>query len=101
MYPSRRSTDLLNTCGITTVGAAYCWGDNNRGQLGDGTTTGSTTPEGVGGGLTFATVRTGAGHTCGIATAPTMNTADCCGDNLPGQLGTAATATGASLITRA
>ena len=48
------STTAPHTCGVTPGGAAYCWGYNRYGQLGDGT--GGTyrlTPVAVSGGLTF------------------------------------------------
>ena len=56
-----------HTCGVTMGGAAYCWGNNGLGQLGNGTTTSSTTPVAVGGGLTFAAVNASTGSfTCGL-----------------------------------
>jgi alpha-tubulin suppressor-like RCC1 family protein len=31
-------------CGVTPAGAAYCWGKNNSGELGDGTMTDRNAP---------------------------------------------------------
>ena len=74
-----------HTCGVTTGGAAYCWGPNLRGQLGNGGgTTGSTSPVLVSGGLTFAQVSAGADYTCGVTTG---GAAYCWGANTGGQLG--------------
>ncbi|MGK7311521.1 MAG: hypothetical protein ACN0LA_04720 [Candidatus Longimicrobiales bacterium M2_2A_002] len=33
-----------NTCGVSSAGEAYCWGFNDRGQVGDGTYLNRDTP---------------------------------------------------------
>jgi alpha-tubulin suppressor-like RCC1 family protein len=61
-----------HTCGLTSGGAAYCWGLNNSGQVGAATSVTcsgfpcSLTPMPVSGGLTFAGISAGGGHTCGL-----------------------------------
>ena len=59
----------VHNCGVTTTGAAYCWGSNFAGQLGDGTTTDRNVPVAVVGGLTFQSVSPGVLLTCGVTTA--------------------------------
>ena len=68
----RRSTFVAGsgaTCGLITSGAAYCWGDQGFGQLGNGSTTPGhqLTPALVLGGLSFASLTAGGDHTCGLA----------------------------------
>lgn len=76
-----------NTCALTSAGAAYCWGHNSLGELGDGSTTDRTTPVRVTGG-TFSSISVGAFVTCGVSSAAV---ALCWGDNADGRAGIIAT----------
>jgi len=79
-------------CGIagsgSSGGPAYCWGNNNVGQLGSGSPSNSTTPAAVSGGLVFTSLSTGASHACGIAAGGVVY---CWGWNSTGQLGDGST----------
>lgn len=74
-----------HTCGIVEGGAVYCWGLNDRGQLGIGVRSEPVLePRRIVSELTFASLAAGFGHTCGITTE---DTAYCWGQNNYGQLG--------------
>jgi alpha-tubulin suppressor-like RCC1 family protein len=55
-----------HACGVTTDNVAYCWGSNNEGQLGDGTTMKRLRPVPVAGSLRFLQVSAGYDYTCGV-----------------------------------
>ncbi len=83
-----------NACAIATGGAAYCWGSNAGGMLGNGDTVShSSTPVPVAGNLTFVQISAGYGHVCGVT-----NSGDgyCWGSNLLGELGSGDTASSRS-----
>ncbi len=65
----------------------YCWGANERGQLGDGDVESRETPEPIVGDLAFSQITTGLEHTCGIS----RGEAYCWGSDERGQLGDATT----------
>ncbi|MFA7478759.1 MAG: hypothetical protein WC184_12870, partial [Acidimicrobiia bacterium] len=73
-----------HSCGITTDGDAYCWGYNNRGQLGIGNTINQNTPTKVSGNHSFVAVTADAEHSCGLTTD---GDAYCWGYGGQGQLG--------------
>ena len=65
-----------HTCGVETAGAAWCWGADSNGILGDGKEGQGNwlspyeySPVPVAGGHTFATLTAGGMHTCGVETA--------------------------------
>jgi alpha-tubulin suppressor-like RCC1 family protein len=55
-------------CGITTIDQTWCWGVNNRGQLGNGTITGTLTPVRSAQGFTLAQIDAGGATTCAVLT---------------------------------
>ena len=78
------SAGFRTTCAVDSAGHGYCWGLNEDGQLGDGTTTSRTAPTPVSGGYLFREIRAGGSTSCGITTAgKTM----CWGRGASGELG--------------
>jgi hypothetical protein len=73
-----------HTCMIVGGGHVRCWGNNDFGQLGDGTTTSRATPTTVTGLTGAVQITAGDRHTCAILAD---GTARCWGANSVGQLG--------------
>ena len=73
-----------HSCALTIAGRAYCWGENGRGELGDGTQQNRLDPTAVSSSMAFTHIDGGFRHTCARAgTGPLY----CWGSNGAGQLG--------------
>jgi alpha-tubulin suppressor-like RCC1 family protein len=84
---ARHSCAVLANGG--TSGPVQCWGNNDVGQLGNGSLTSSTVPVTVSGTSTATQIAAGNDHTCALLADGTVQ---CWGSNTSGQLGDGSTA---------
>jgi len=74
-----------HTCALLNTGGLQCWGANDKGQLGDGTSDKRLTPVDVARlGSGVKALSAGAAHTCALLASGATN---CWGSNSRGQLG--------------
>lgn len=59
--------DMSHACALDEARHLYCWGENNTGQLGNGSRVFAPEPVAVQGGMTWESVFLGGNRTCGVA----------------------------------
>ena len=85
------------TCAIRSNDQAYCWGQNNEGETGNGgVITPQPTPQQVSATLSFAQITGGGNHACGLE--PITNKIWCWGRNFEGQIGNGTPPGGAAVL---
>jgi alpha-tubulin suppressor-like RCC1 family protein len=85
------SSNYSHSCGLTSGGQAYCWGENGSGQVGDSTVVDKNAPVAVQqGALSFVSITTGSDHTCAMDAG---GNAWCWGGDASQQLGNGAAGT--------
>lgn len=83
--PQMISANWQHTCALDAAGSAWCWGANDAGQLGNGSTDDSAQPVAVSAaGLRFTEIAAGGDHTCALVDDGSVR---CWGGNFTGQLG--------------
>ena len=81
--PRRLAAGVGFMC-MEVLNTVYCSGKNDKGQLGDGTTTQRLSPVVINSGTSYRAVSAGDTHTCGITTAGALQ---CWGSGAFGLLG--------------
>jgi alpha-tubulin suppressor-like RCC1 family protein len=83
------------SCAITTAGTVKCWGKNDVGQLGDGTTANRNLPVDVLGVANVQKIKLGSSHVCILTTGGAVQ---CWGSNTYGQLGNSSTTSSSAAV---
>lgn len=83
---SALSVGSNHTCALTVDGRGFCWGRNDFGQVGDGSTTARTAPAKIETPAQLVSIAAGASHSCAVTTA---GKALCWGRSNYGQAGVA------------